>query len=124
CAVLIDLAVALGRVDHRNADAVFDRPEWVKALRLGGHRCSGVADDTAQSDKRRVADALSNVVVDFAAERLGKGHGVLCSESTFRARSVSDGANPPSLTLRALNDTNHFSIGARIRLPYSVQLPS
>ena len=55
--VLVDLAVALGGVDHGHADAVLDRPERVEVLQLGDDGRLGVADDAAQADQRRVADA-------------------------------------------------------------------
>ena len=68
--VLVDLAVALGGVDHGHADAVLDRPERIEALQLGDDGGLGVADHAAQPDQRRVADGLGDVVVDPAAERL------------------------------------------------------
>ena len=71
--VLVDLAVALGGVDHGHADAVLDRPERVEVLQLGDHGRLGVADHAAQADQRRVADGLGDVVVNPAAKGLGHG---------------------------------------------------
>ena len=34
----VDLAVALGGVDHRPADAVLDAPQRIQVFQLGGHR--------------------------------------------------------------------------------------
>ena len=60
--------IALAGVDHRDADAVLDRPEGVEALGLGDDDAPGVADDAAQADQGRHADGLGDVVVDVTTD--------------------------------------------------------
>ena len=61
---LRDLPVGLGRVDHRHADAVLDRPERIEVLQLGDHVGLTALGHPPQADQRRVADRLRDVVVD------------------------------------------------------------
>src|SRR5262249_47007428 len=69
-----DFAFALGGVDHGHADAVLDRPDRIEALELGNHGGLGVGHDPAQTHERRMADALRDLIVNLAAERLRKRH--------------------------------------------------
>src|SRR5262249_27533312 len=57
------------------ADTVLDRPERVEVLQLGSHRGLGVTDHAPQSDQRRLANGLGDVLVDLATKRLGERHG-------------------------------------------------
>ena len=56
-----EAAVALGGLDHCNADAVFDAAEGVKELRLEGDRGLRAVRDAVELDERRPADGAEDV---------------------------------------------------------------
>ncbi len=57
--------LALGLLDHREADPVLHRAAGVGALELAEHAASrGVAFDASDLDERCVADELEDVLVD------------------------------------------------------------
>src|SRR5262249_8368910 len=66
-----------GGLDHGDADAVLNRPNGIKAFQLGGDDGLAVADYAPQPHQGGVADDLGHVVVNLAAERLRKRHGIV-----------------------------------------------
>ncbi len=56
-------ALALGGVDHRDADAVFDRVAGVEALHLRQHGGLDALNHPVQLDERRAADEMEDVLV-------------------------------------------------------------
>ena len=56
----LELAAALGVLDHRQRDAVLDRAAGIGALRLHPH-FGAVAEQAVDADVRRVADGLEDV---------------------------------------------------------------
>jgi hypothetical protein len=60
----LQLPRRLGRVDHRDADAVLHAARRVVELQLGGHRGARALGEPVQAHQRCVADQLGNVVVD------------------------------------------------------------
>ena len=64
------LSVALGGLDHRQADAILDRAAGVLAFELG-EQPAGAGIEMGQLDHRRVADE-----VEGGADEPGCGHGV------------------------------------------------
>ena len=53
--------VALGRVDHRDADAILDRVSRIQALHLGEDLRLDPWGQAVEFDERRVADEAHNV---------------------------------------------------------------
>ena len=79
----LDLAVALGRLDHRHADPVLDRSAGVEVLELGHHLARRALAEPAQLDQRRVADHGRRLGGDPATrpdarETLIDGHATEC----------------------------------------------
>src|SRR5262249_46555947 len=95
--VLVDLAVALAGVDHRDADAVLYRPQRVEILQLGDDGGPGVAHHAAEPDQRRRADCLGDVVVDAAAEGGGGGAGPRVRHVKSSARKETKAAAGDSI---------------------------
>jgi hypothetical protein len=69
----LDLAVALGRIDHRAGDAVLDAPQRVHVFEFGQHRGHAAFGHFAKLHQRRVADARRNVLLDSSGQTSG-GH--------------------------------------------------
>src|SRR6185312_1586535 len=84
----LDTAVALGRLDHGEADPVFHRGQRVEELAFAENVGLDVVrgGDARQPDERRRANRLDDRVIDAAAKFLrgpgglfgGIGHGVPC----------------------------------------------
>src|SRR5581483_861731 len=100
--VLVDLSLALGGVDHGDADAVLHRPQRVEAFHFGDHGAFRVADHALQADERRVADRLRDVVVDLAAELLRDRHGTSSLSAGSEAKPENWASPPRSGALRGL----------------------
>src|SRR4029079_13370657 len=63
----------LGVVDHRDADAVLDRPAGIRALQLEPHLASReLRIKSVQANMRRVADRLEDVVDAHGSESSGE----------------------------------------------------
>ena len=67
--VFDQFALALQRVDHRDADAVFDARHGIKEFKFEQHisNCACVPRHAVEAHERRVANCLCDVVVDATA---------------------------------------------------------
>ena len=102
-----DLAVSLGRVDHRAGDPVFHAPERIHVFDLahdGGHAPFG---HPPQPHQGRSPDALRDVVANTSWLR-GRDHQHTSRErSSSRARSPLPGGKPPRLPRQHIRYHRH-----------------
>ena len=74
--VFLDLAVALGGVDHGPAEAVLDAPQGVAVFEFAHHRRSAALRHAAQPYQGSVPDATGDVVLDSLDPSFNcRGHG-------------------------------------------------
>ena len=65
---VLDQALGLQGLDHRDADAVLHRGQGIEELQLGDHLALGLqlGGQPRQADQRRVADGVEDGVEDLA----------------------------------------------------------